>query len=180
MTVYQYPNYLMHHGVKGMKWGVRKKRSQGTMRSVSRDKKWYGTTKNGEQIYLQRDRVNPVAKGVQFLTRKDFASYSAYNYKGEKVGNIQLDRKSKKEMNTTWMEVNKNHGGKGYAQTMQNLGEQISRDMGASKMTGEVIGLSPNMLHISEKNGYAKIGEVKTKEMMDSWGGLTLIEKDLR
>ena len=25
MTVYQYPNYLMHHGVKGMKWGVRKK-----------------------------------------------------------------------------------------------------------------------------------------------------------
>lgn len=25
MTVYQYPNYLMHHGIKGMKWGVRKK-----------------------------------------------------------------------------------------------------------------------------------------------------------
>lgn len=22
--MYQYPNYLMHHGVKGMKWGVRK------------------------------------------------------------------------------------------------------------------------------------------------------------
>lgn len=25
MTVYQYPNYLMHHGVKGMKWGMHKK-----------------------------------------------------------------------------------------------------------------------------------------------------------
>ncbi len=25
MTIYQYPNYLMHHGVKGMKWGIRKK-----------------------------------------------------------------------------------------------------------------------------------------------------------
>ena len=23
--MYQYPNYLMHHGVKGMRWGVRKK-----------------------------------------------------------------------------------------------------------------------------------------------------------
>lgn len=36
------------------------------------------------------------------------------------------------------------------------------------------------MLHIAEKNHYVKVGEVKTKEMMDVWGGLTLIEKDLR
>ena len=163
-----------------MKWGVRKKRSQGTMRSVSRDKKWYGTTKNGEQIYLQRNRINPVARGVQSLTKRDFANYSARNSKGEKVGYIHLNRKSKNEMNTVWMDVKKKQGGKGYGQTMQKLGEQIARDMGASKMTGEVIGLSPNMLHISEKNGYAKVGEIKTKEMMDIWGGLTLIEKDLR
>ncbi len=25
MTLYQYPDYLMHHGVKGMRWGHRKK-----------------------------------------------------------------------------------------------------------------------------------------------------------
>lgn len=25
MTLYQYPNYLCHHGIKGMKWGIRKK-----------------------------------------------------------------------------------------------------------------------------------------------------------
>lgn len=25
MTLYQYPDYLMHYGVKGMRWGVRKK-----------------------------------------------------------------------------------------------------------------------------------------------------------
>ena len=25
MTLYQYPDYLMHHGIKGMRWGHRKK-----------------------------------------------------------------------------------------------------------------------------------------------------------
>lgn len=24
MTLYQYPDYLMHHGVKGMRWGYRR------------------------------------------------------------------------------------------------------------------------------------------------------------
>ena len=36
--MYQYPDYLMHHGVKGMKWGVRKKRYSG------------GVTKNGRRV----------------------------------------------------------------------------------------------------------------------------------
>lgn len=176
MTLYQYLDYLMHHGVKGMHWGKRKN----TQRSVSRNKKWYGITKNGEQIYLQRDRINPVARGVQYLTKQDFANYTARNSKGEKIGNIQLDRKNKNEMNTIWMDVKKNQQGKGYGQTIHNLGEQVARDFGATKMTGEVIGSSPNMLHIAEKNHYVKVGEVKTKEMMDIWGGLTLVEKDLR
>ena len=39
---------------------------------------------------------------------------------------------------------------------------------------------SNTWVHIAEKNHYVKVGEVKTKEMMDIWGGLTLIEKDLR
>lgn len=24
MTLYQYPDYLMHHGIKGMRWGHRR------------------------------------------------------------------------------------------------------------------------------------------------------------
>ena len=32
--IYQYPDYLAHHGVKGMKWGVRK-RVKNTVKSLS-------------------------------------------------------------------------------------------------------------------------------------------------
>lgn len=42
MTLYQYPNYLMHHGIKGMKWGRRRehraaKKAAKIKRQYSRD-----------------------------------------------------------------------------------------------------------------------------------------------
>ena len=37
--MYEYPDYLMHHGVKGMKWGVRKKTTDATQVSKRKLKK---------------------------------------------------------------------------------------------------------------------------------------------
>ena len=39
MTFYQYPDYMYHHGVKGMKWGVRKANRYSA-----------GVTKNGKAV----------------------------------------------------------------------------------------------------------------------------------
>lgn len=47
--MYQYPNYLVHHGVKGMKWGVhRVKRSASSInrRRTSRYSKDYNETRS--------------------------------------------------------------------------------------------------------------------------------------
>ena len=42
--MYQYPDYLMHYGVKGMKWGVRKQRTYDTSTA-------YGRMKTAKQQY---------------------------------------------------------------------------------------------------------------------------------
>lgn len=46
--MYQYPNYLMHHGVKGMKWGVRRAKrsiSSANRRRTSKYSKDYNETR---------------------------------------------------------------------------------------------------------------------------------------
>ena len=42
--MYQYPDYLMHHGIPGMKWGVRKQRTYDTSTA-------YGRMKTAKQQY---------------------------------------------------------------------------------------------------------------------------------
>ncbi len=44
MTFYQYPDYMYHHGVKGMKWGVRRaerKQARQQTRKIKRDIRTY-------------------------------------------------------------------------------------------------------------------------------------------
>lgn len=166
----RYSNYLYHYGVKGMKWGVRKKPQE----------TWKTRTKNGEELTIVKDRRGIIGNTVQKLTKQDFNSYSAMNSQGKKVGHIQLDRKSKDEMNIVWMDTKKEHQGKGYATALLSTGERIAKEQGAKKITAEVVGNSPDMQHIIDKRGYVKTGEIKTQEMMEIWGGLTLVELDLK
>lgn len=163
--------YLYHHGVKGMKWGVRKKQPVKT---------WTTETKTGEELTVTKNRRGVVGSTVQKLTKQDFDVYQARNSQGKKVGTIQLDRKSKDEMNIVWMDTKRKQQGKGYASALLATGERIAKEAGAKKLTAEVVGNSPDMQHIVDKRGYVRKGEIKTQEMLDTWGGLTLVELDLK
>ena len=141
---------------------------------------WVAKTKHGEEITISKNKRSAVGNLIQKLTKQDFDSYTAKNSEGKKVGTIQLDRKSEDEMNIVWMDTKSKYQGRGYASSILETGEQIAKEKGASTLTAEVVGNSPDMKHIVDKRGYGTKGELKTEELMEMWGGLTLVELDLK
>lgn len=171
--------HLYHFGVKGMKWGQRKSKQNTESYSFK--------TKSGEKLTLQRYKTPKITKAISRISpsvKKNVEKthhYALKNDKGKTVGDWQMYRKSKDEMNITWGSVNKKYQGRGYMSAMIKQGEKIAKQKGASKMTGEVVGNSPDMLHIAtKKQGYIVKGQIKTQDVLDTWGGLTLIEKKLK
>ena len=192
--------YLVHHGIKGQKWGKRNGPpypldsdiSTGKrLKTTSSKRKQYsneehsGQTKYGETLTLKRNRGGLLGKGLRKISpniRKE--SDKTFNYdamvNGKKVGDFQMYRKSGDEMNIVWGSTKKKYQNKGYMQAMTKLGEQIAREQGAKIMTAELVGHSPAIHTVAKKQGWAKVGEIRTQDVIDTWGGLTLVEKKLK
>lgn len=145
------------------------------------------TTKNGETLMLERNKGGALAKGLRKISpnirKKQDRTYD-YDLKvnGKKVGNLQMYQKKDDEMNVVWGSTKDRYRRKGYMTAAITEGEKIAKELGNSKITGELVGNSPgNSIHklVEQNRGWEKVGEVRTKDVMDMWGGLTLVEKRL-
>ena len=88
--MYQYPDYLMHYGIKGMKWGVRKQRTYDTSTAYGRMKTAKQQYKSDKKEYKDYKRnLNKgksskakIAAGVAGgVAAAALAAYGAYKFK---------------------------------------------------------------------------------------------------
>ena len=79
MTFYQYPDYMYHYGVKGMKWGVRRKSNKLTKLGrkadfyESKSKAWDKSAKNMDK---RARELGPIGYGKQYNKIKQAKSNS--------------------------------------------------------------------------------------------------------
>lgn len=176
---------LEHFGIKGMKWGVRKdKPPKERVESFFQDS-IVGTTKNGDQfsvvpVHGQNDGVIMQALARRFPAHRKLVENSAImdirTKDGTPIGNAQVYRKSKDELNLVWLDIEKSHRGQGYAQAVMLAAKDLGGKQGFKKLTLEVPGISPDARHIYEKMGFTVTKEPSKTNKADVWGGLTHME----
>lgn len=175
---------LAHYGVKGMHWGVWNAETA-RKHAGSKGPEHYSTkTKNGETLTLRRNKGARAARVLRAIPSVKKLSEKTYNYdmlvNGKRVGDFQMYRKPNGEMNITWGSTKRKHRNKGYMQAAIKLGEQIARNYGATKMTAELVGKSPDIHTVAKKAGFEITGKSTDKALEDTWGGLTYVEKKLK
>ncbi len=152
---------LMHHGIKGQKWGVRKK----------------------NRVTLSELPDNPFVKYRKRIS-KDFREksnrnhvYAIHNHEGKRIGDLNLYDESKNSMNVVWVGVNKKYRGQGYGTDVMKQVLDLAKKKNMSQVTLEVPGNSPAAHHIYKKLGFKDGKKLSSDD--DIWGGLTSMKKEL-
>jgi len=135
------------------------------------------TSKTGDVVSFEDEKVSTFTKCLALLSKK--ARDNIVNTKivdvkvnDKNVGDITLFRNGK-EVNVVWLGINDE--GKGYGQATMKAAIEYAKKSGATKMTLEVPGTSPNAKHIYEKMGFESTGEF-LGDTNDVWGGLEKME----
>lgn len=172
---------IVHYGVKGMKWGVRKDKQTYPIKRLGPDHLEV-TTRSGEKLTLTQNKVGAIGRGLAKISSRyreslaHGAMLTISKADGTKVGEASLNHRRKQdELYLNWVGINKKHRGQGYASSVLSAAEEFGKELGVKRMLLEVPGNSPDARHI-----YSKMGFESTNRFFgttnDIWGGLEEME----
>ncbi len=166
---YVYEPILEHHGVKGMKRGVRKDREVVLTRPLP----------NGNSLTVYREPPSLIASAIARKFPNSSAAklthFDLRDSSGKTVGNATIFKEDADTLNLMWIGVNRKARGQGIAQACIKGMSDFAKAEGFKRHTLEAPGISPDARHIYEKFGFKEVG--KQTEADDFWGGLTIMER---
>ena len=165
MVKQYYSNELYHHGVKGMKWGVRNEQQ-----SI------------GNGLTLRRNKLSAPARLLRKvnpnIAKEQDKTYDYTVLSGKKkVGNLTLYQESANSVNVTWIGIKNKERGKHYASTVMDWTIKTAKANGNNQLTLEVPSNSPDARHVYEKRGFVAGKQISSSD--DIWDGLTAMKKKL-
>jgi RimJ/RimL family protein N-acetyltransferase len=177
-------DFLEHHGVKGMHWGVRKNDAGATGKTPKGEIVLTEKLKGGESISIYKKPPPALARFFSKYSdsyKKDaaaFAAFSMHDKDGKKVGDAAFVRQSKDSLYLEWIGIKAQHRGKGYASAALRGVVKYAQDEGIKKLTLEVPTNAPDARHIYEKLGF-KGGKAIVDKNDPVFGGLTPMSLDV-